>query len=1038
MKLRRVIIEGFRAYRHAKDGTFDFSLNGDACANFVSIYAPNGFGKSSFYDAVEWALTNNIGRYVRDHNRIDNNAIALSLNQPNKKQYILRNRSVNDGDPSQVTVELSTCTKIKEVPRAKNGSRDYLFRRELPEPEWSHFSEIFLSQDAVDSFLREERPESRYVKFMAAFGDKDEAYRSDIVALRRENQLMLRSISDEQAEFSAVAARGDNPAIYRAVNETIQQLGSQGESISAIGEDFDSQEELILKSLIAKQRNKLSQNIANIEAQIASLHASTEQMVRYCAGNEQRSLITQKLSVLGQSKQRLEEMKELERQREAVLEKMSGLDIRERRYDLISSSHHFYEEKLRDLARNAELIEASEKRLVEAQANLHGALHRIEVSGGLIDQIDRKLDELVLLQASMPSLYAELSSSGRTLDEISAKIVAKGERRIAIQRKIQLRKAELQAITSINISNADLDFSQLEIFNREPYSIEELRLTFFERQTKAALVASAVEATSAIRGATTRFKQLAIAGRELVIEAGSSACPLCSHNHGTLDRLVSGIQSAELFSEYENQAFEREKAARFAEDEVNGRFFALLDQLKERRVEILADLHSEIQADEKSDGILATEVADLNVQISRLREKVGELNSRLDGLPIGALNERITHQINELSRERGEQAESRNKASEEKQSLILVVNVETDRIAQLGRLQELTIANSTFTLVKQFLNETSIEGQQILGAIELQKKTLSAERVGLKERELSLFVAIQKIQEQVSISEIHDLDELKYNEAVLRNEALDLDTRLIPIVAILKRLISGFSTDWTLSDLQSGFEQSMATAVAALELHRGILNNYAVLGDQIEQVIPYIQSRRAAVKLSELEKVRAQHEMLEAEFKAEYDRIVSRLENRTNEFFYVELINSIYRKIDPHPDFKNVKFTCVFPDNEKPRLEILLSDDKGEVISPNLYFSAAQMNILSLSIFLARALRAKAGENEARFILIDDPIQSMDSINVLSMIDVLRGISLSLDKQIIISTHDRNFHELLKKKVPSTLYRSKFIELESFGKVGAH
>jgi exonuclease SbcC len=101
-----------------------------------------------------------------------------------------------------------------------------------------------------------------------------------------------------------------------------------------------------------------------------------------------------------------------------------------------------------------------------------------------------------------------------------------------------------------------------------------------------------------------------------------------------------------------------------------------------------------------------------------------------------------------------------------------------------------------------------------------------------------------------------------------------------------------------------------------------------------------------------------------------------------------------------------------------------------------LYFSAAQLNILSLSIFLAKALNAKDNkDNPIDCIFIDDPIQSMDSINVLSTIDLFRSIMVNQNKQIILSTHDENFHNLLQKKMPSNLFKSKFMELETFGKV---
>ena len=92
--------------------------------------------------------------------------------------------------------------------------------------------------------------------------------------------------------------------------------------------------------------------------------------------------------------------------------------------------------------------------------------------------------------------------------------------------------------------------------------------------------------------------------------------------------------------------------------------------------------------------------------------------------------------------------------------------------------------------------------------------------------------------------------------------------------------------------------------------------------------------------------------------------------------------------------------------------------------------------VLSLCIFLAKALNAKDDDgNSIDCIFVDDPIQSMDSINILSTIDLLRSIVVNHEKQIILSTHDENFHNLLKNKILSVLFKSKFMELETFGKV---
>jgi len=65
MKFKKVEIQAFRAYRDIKDGTFDFTTAANEVADFISIYAPNGFGKSTFFDAVEWGFTQNLERLLR-------------------------------------------------------------------------------------------------------------------------------------------------------------------------------------------------------------------------------------------------------------------------------------------------------------------------------------------------------------------------------------------------------------------------------------------------------------------------------------------------------------------------------------------------------------------------------------------------------------------------------------------------------------------------------------------------------------------------------------------------------------------------------------------------------------------------------------------------------------------------------------------------------------------------------------------------------------------------------------------------------------
>lgn len=215
------------------------------------------------------------------------------------------------------------------------------------------------------------------------------------------------------------------------------------------------------------------------------------------------------------------------------------------------------------------------------------------------------------------------------------------------------------------------------------------------------------------------------------------------------------------------------------------------------------------------------------------------------------------------------------------------------------------------------------------------------------------------------------------------------------------------------------------------------IQSFDLLTEQLKAFKAYFDGLKLRDQLKVVEHNLSLHRLVESKLTAERDNVVSKLKERVKEFFFTDLINAIYSKIDPHPSFKTVQFVVDFESYDKPGLNIVLQDERGDIISPMLYFSAAQLNILSLSVFLANALHAmdKSGA-PLDVIMIDDPIQSMDSINVLATIDLLRNVSERFNKQIIISTHDENFFGLLKRKIPTDVFKSKFLQLESFGVVG--
>jgi len=117
-------------------------------------------------------------------------------------------------------------------------------------------------------------------------------------------------------------------------------------------------------------------------------------------------------------------------------------------------------------------------------------------------------------------------------------------------------------------------------------------------------------------------------------------------------------------------------------------------------------------------------------------------------------------------------------------------------------------------------------------------------------------------------------------------------------------------------------------------------------------------------------------------------------------------IDLIYKRLNTHPFFGSVR---VRVDQEQHTVRILAaSEDNNIEVHPPGFFSDAQLNMLAISVFLAGALRQRWSALET--ILIDDPIQQLDEMNVCAFLDLIRGLLPS--RQFIIFTCSRDFYLL--------------------------
>ena len=126
------------------------------------------------------------------------------------------------------------------------------------------------------------------------------------------------------------------------------------------------------------------------------------------------------------------------------------------------------------------------------------------------------------------------------------------------------------------------------------------------------------------------------------------------------------------------------------------------------------------------------------------------------------------------------------------------------------------------------------------------------------------------------------------------------------------------------------------------------------------------------------------------------------------------LVQRVYSTADPNPEFRVVRLNShMHRGHGRVLAEIEDPNNNLRRDSPSSYLSSSQMNVLAVSVFLALNLGLSTLPLDVA--ILDDPLQSLDDLNLIGLIDLLRRIRER--RQLMISTHDIRFSSLLERKL---------------------
>ncbi|MGE7949461.1 AAA family ATPase [Lysinibacillus sp. NPDC093688] len=127
MNIEKLIIKNFKNYM----GEVVFDLSKEV----ILLYGANGFGKSTFFDAIEWCLTGKINRFEGSENEL---------------KYDIANKRINNGESFEVAVTLvfegNTLIRYFNVTNENVGNLQVRIK--------SKDGNVFIGQEQIESFLK--------------------------------------------------------------------------------------------------------------------------------------------------------------------------------------------------------------------------------------------------------------------------------------------------------------------------------------------------------------------------------------------------------------------------------------------------------------------------------------------------------------------------------------------------------------------------------------------------------------------------------------------------------------------------------------------------------------------------------------------------------------------------------------------------------------------------------------------------------------------------------------------------------------------
>ncbi len=996
VRLGSVTIKNFRAYRKPQE----FSLGADV----TILYGPNGFGKTSFFDAIDFAVTGGIGR-IDSSSEAHFTKTAQHLDARNEEGVVSLSFQCN-GAVRKITRGVSS----RKQPLLDGRVTDRktilaeLTGRELPAADrLENFVNLFRAthlfnqeqQELTKDFRDDCRLPAEIVSRMLAFQD----YTNAVSKANKVRELLESTITDANMEIKELSEQITDE---KRELDRLRQTSKSATNSEILDAQLDALRARIVAAGFDVEPGRPDAAIMRgWRASIEVRHGDSQSRSERLAGlaKEVTDLPTMQVDLANLQQQ--------------ISQREHGLRVSEEKRVAAESAQQSAEQRLAEM--NAKCTGAQSRSLLLEWVRTTKPVYTklVQEQRALRDESSRLIDAVAQLRAADEKAAIDLRD--QEIRAAQATDQLKGRRaEIALIQSLIERAATWQTNRARVASVVESELAALS-------SLELLRSEEQEISPQLnAITAEAARLSRQIVEVDKSQSELKNLLSQLQGHIRTGTCPLCGEDHGSKDELVRRIQK--------HLAADAASTARAELTTVRGK----TKQLSE----LIASNKQKQQALEAQIGVLKNERFELDAEIGQFANSAAELgiiieaSSQTPAEQLHARRSRVQQGINELNQQIGEidaaVAGGRTTLTNTRNVLATRTAELNDRNAALARRDEDVArirndprsAQISFDIDNEQLarderlnldNLTTFKGEAATAVAEVTQKR--ADITALGQELTSTRAQLQTLRTQLAnLQRIMTQLTVRLQESKLPPDASE-EMLLSLIAQEARQQLQLLALRDSISSLELAID-ALTTAAALTSLQQNVRNKEKAVEaaarkrDQHQPWLAYF------TRLSRL--VSAQQNEAIANFTSEYGPRTSVIQRRLRSVYGFDDI-----EIQSHESTISVRVKR-----------------NGEVLRPTDYFSQSQQQTLLLGLFLTACI----SQTWSGFapVFMDDPVTHFDDLNAYAFLDLIVGL-LESDvgkRQFIISTCDEKLLQLARQKFRHLGEKAAFYRFDAIGPEG--